>query len=105
MLSYPKIAIAVGLIVFAQLLSAQSNVSLISSGETESWRSDLTVHLIGYAGAPKGESGAIEITPRELVFLDGKANVRLDRRQVVAAVADDERRETGGTAGKMSSII
>jgi hypothetical protein len=62
------------------------------------------VHLIGYAGAPKGESGSLEITPRELAFLDGKANVRLDRSQIVAAAADDERRETVGTAGKIVRI-
>jgi len=89
------------LTVSACQLSAQQDVSRIPSEGNKQWRSGLTVHLVGYEDIPKGDSGIVEITSRDVAFVRGEEEVRLSRSQIISAAEDDERRETGGAAGKI----
>jgi hypothetical protein len=89
---------------FRTLASAQVQTPDQTSVTNESWKSGLTVHLVGYDSVPQGNSGILEITPTDLVFVGDKGNGRIKRSQVMAAAEDDGRRETGGTAGKIIRI-
>jgi hypothetical protein len=99
-----QLTLATLMIALPYLALSQQQTNDQPIGAQGLWRSGVAVHLIGYEGAAQGESGTLEIEQGDISFLASKGTARVDRHQIVAASEDDERRETGGAAGKVLRI-
>lgn len=74
------------------------------SGSTSLWKSDHAKYLIGLSEIKAKIVGTLALSPTEFIFTTPNGQTSLQRSQIIAVSVGGERRETGGTIGKLGRM-
>jgi hypothetical protein len=98
----------VGLILFVAVQPVFSQVvpspSQPSAPSTFLWKSEHAKHLIGLPEIKAKIDGTLALSSTEFIFTMPNGQTSLQRTQITAVSVGDERRENGGTMGKLGRM-
>jgi hypothetical protein len=89
-----------------QMLPAQpAEAAFPSAASADTWHSDQVTMLAGLPGIKEKTKGSLSLSPTALIFAAPDGHASIERARMLSAAVGDERREMGGTAGRITRAV